>query len=350
MPQLARRTEPALDALDLALIDLADYGPELANGFTSHAPMVAEALDTLGRGEAISPWIERYRPMMRPWPEQVAPIADCPAAHGDPHRVTDWREFFLSELAEWDWRQVLARWVPRLTPGASGGALHGLIRAGHAARSLGRVETEPRRSELAAALASWAADYAELPIAGALGAVPTPAAAALSRLPFLPAERRRNGGSIAAALEALAGHMSFARAYRWLAIGDAQATVRELGELFARMFLGNVDSPLHAIVFTHAVTGTAAAAHLLPHVAEEEGRVLMRHVWHAGCALYAAYGFAGPEDAGGDILSPDDLADRAIANGDDHAIKLTEAVLALDLEPRLATAVSARAMEWLGTN
>jgi hypothetical protein len=347
MPQLARRTEPTLDALDLALIDLADYGPELANGFTSHAPMVAEALDTLGRGDAIRPWIERYRPMMRPWPQQVAPIAHFPAAHGDPHRVTDWREFFLSELAEWDWREVLARWVPRLAPGASGGALHGLIRTGHAARSLGRAETEPRRAELAAALASWAADYAELPIASSLGAAPRSATTALSRLPFLPADRRRNGGSIVAALKPLADHLPFARAYHWLAIDDAQATVRELGELFARVFLGNVDSPLHAIVFTHAVTGTAGAAHLLPHMTEEDGRALMRHVWHAGCALYAAYGFAGPEQAGGDVLPPGELADRAIVSGDDHAIKLTEAVLALELEPRLATAVSARATEFL---
>jgi len=347
MPQLARRTEPAFDALDCALVDLADYGPELANGFTNHAPMVAEALDALGRPGEIAPCIERNRSTMLPWPDRVAPIADRPAAPGESRRVTDWREFFLAELAELDWRAVLGRWVPRLAPGASGGALHGLIRTGHATRALGRAETGPRRAELAAALASWAADYAELPIAGALGAAPLSAAAALSRLPFLPTERRRNGGSIVAALDALPGHMPFARAYHWLAIDDTRTAVRELGELFARVFLGNVDSPLHAIVFTHAVTGTAAAGHLLPYVAEEEARALMRHVWHAGAALYAAYGVAGPAAAGSAVLRPDELADRAIANGDDHAIKLTEAVLALGLEPALATAASVRAVEFL---
>lgn len=73
MLQLARRTEPTLDALDRAWSDLADYGPDLANGFTNHAPMVAEALDALGRAEAIAPWIDRYRPTMLPWPEPVAP-------------------------------------------------------------------------------------------------------------------------------------------------------------------------------------------------------------------------------------------------------------------------------------
>lgn len=349
MLQLARRTEPALDALDFALIDLARYGPALANGFTNHAPMVAEALDAIGRGDAIAPWIERYRAKMLPWPPAVAPIADCPAVPGDPRRVTDWREFFLGELQQEDWRAVLARWVPRLAPGASGGALHGLIRVGHAARSLSRVETEPRRAELAAALAGWASDYSELPIAGALGAVPMPAEAALSRLPFLPAERRRNSGSIVAALDALADHMPFARAYHWLAIDDAGDAVRELADLFARVFLANVDSPLHAIVFTHAVTGTAAAGHLLPFVSGEERQALVRHVWHAGCALYAAYGTKRPAAAGGEVLSAGELADGAVANGDDHVIKLTEAVVALRLEPVLASAVSLKAMEWLGT-
>jgi hypothetical protein len=347
MLQLARQTEPALDTLDFVLIDIADYGPELANGLTNHAPMVAEALDSLGRGDAIRPWIERYRPAMLPWPDRVAPIANWPAALGEPPLVADWRELFRAELAERDWRAVLARWVPRLASGTSGGALHGLIRVGHAARSLGRVETEPRRAELAAALASWAADYSELPIAGALGATPMSAKAALSRLPFLPAEQRRNGGSIVRALGALTDHVPFARAYHWLAIDDAGAAVQELGKLFAGVFLGNVDCPLYAIVFTHAVTGTAAAGHLLPYVTEEEGRALVRHVWHAGCALYAAYGVTRPVSAAGDVFSPDELADRAVINGDEHAIKLTEAALGLGLEPALATAVSVRAMEFL---
>jgi hypothetical protein len=51
--------------------------------------------------------------------------------------------------------------------------------------------------------------------------------------------------------------------------------------------------------------------------------------------------------AAGDVFSPDELADRAVINGDEHAIKLTEAALGLGLEPALATAVSVRAMEFL---
>lgn len=340
---LASRIEPAADALDAALADLAAYGPEMRNGFTSHAPMVAEALDVLGRPDAIAPWIDACRAQLLPWP---APIGAVPKLGAEEH-VSDWRALFAAELDALGWRGLLARWVPRLAPGASGGALHGLIRTAHAARALSRADTDMRRAELAAALASWACVFGELPIAASLGATPMPAEVALSRLPFLPAERRRNGGSIVAGLGALADHVPFARAWHWLAIDDPQATVRELGDVFARVFLANVDSPLHAIVFTHAITGTAAAGHLLPFVSDDEGRMLMRHVWHAGCALYAAYGTAGPGEAEGNPLSAKDLADRAVANGDDHAIKLTEAVLALGLEPALATAVSLRAMAYL---
>lgn len=112
----------------------------------------------------------------------------------------------------------------------------------------------------------------------------------LSRLPFLPADRRRNGGSIVAARRALEGEIAFARAFHWPAIDNPAASAGEVATLFGRVFLANVDSRLHAIVFTHAITGTAAAMHLLPFVGEAEGRALVRHVWHAGCGLYAAYG------------------------------------------------------------
>ena len=346
MLQTARRLEPAADPLDSALADLARYGPELTNGFTSHAPMVAEALDALGRPDAIAPWVEHCRPLMLPWPAETGPIVDWRNALGKPHRASDWRMLFLTELAQRRWTGVLAHWVPRLAPGSSAAALHGLIRTGHAARALTRAETGPRLAELAAALASWAADYSELPVASALGARPGAAAQALARLPLLPEAARRNGGSIVAALAALADHAPFARAFHWLAIEDAEASAREIAALFARVFLANVDSPLAAIVFTHAITGATAALHLLPFLSTEDGGILVRHVWHAACGLYAAYGAhpPAPEPAG---ELPAGLIDRAVSNGDDHVIKLTEAVLALGLEPGLAGAVCERAMAYL---
>jgi hypothetical protein len=62
-------------------------------------------------------------------------------------------------------------------------------------------------------------------------------------------------------------------------------------------------------------------------VSVDVARTATRYVWQASCALYAAFGSAPP--AAGPIpapdASPETLADMAIAHGDDHAIKFTEA-------------------------
>ncbi len=50
---------PSYEPLDAALDILSGYGPGLANGNFSHAPMVAETLCALGHPEAVMPWIER---------------------------------------------------------------------------------------------------------------------------------------------------------------------------------------------------------------------------------------------------------------------------------------------------
>ena len=59
------------------------------------------------------------------------------------------------------WRDVLARWWPRLLPGVAAAATHGIIRTAHAARSLAAAEDGaspgPRHDELARALGYWAA-------------------------------------------------------------------------------------------------------------------------------------------------------------------------------------------------
>lgn len=340
----------ATQDLDSALIDLAAHGSSLRNGFTNHAPMVAEALETLGRADAIAPWLAGYQPQILPRLAATgcAPTERC-AALGRPEFEGDWREAVEAELAREPWPGVLARWTAALSPAAGAGALHGLIRVGHAARGLARADTPPRRAELAAAIASWASMYAELPIAPPATREPRSAADALAGLTRVPPEQRRNGGSIVAALAALEGHAPFAQAFHTLDIDHLDDTVRDLSDFFARVFLANVDSPLHAIVFTHAITGTAAARNLLPFLSDEAGGALLRHVWHAGAALYAAYATQAPDPvpAASAQIAPANLVARAIANGDDHVIKLTEAVLTLPLEPGLAEVVSLRAMEML---
>src|SRR3569833_107091 len=56
---------------------------------------------------------------------------------------------------------------PRLLPGSAAGATHGVIRVGHAVRSLLDLETGPRVTELAHGLAYWAARWQPLALPAA---------------------------------------------------------------------------------------------------------------------------------------------------------------------------------------
>src|SRR5262245_29224143 len=103
---------------DAALEILSAYGPDLRNGLTSHAPMVVDALAALGRSEAVRPWLDRYRAGLLPRPSPREPIAHTAwtSVLGREDRFADWNVFFDAELTESSWRDVLARWLPRLAP------------------------------------------------------------------------------------------------------------------------------------------------------------------------------------------------------------------------------------------
>src|SRR6266436_3393227 len=130
------------DPLDGALDRLAGYGPGLANGNFSHAPMVAEALCALGRPEAVMPWIERYQERIAATSDSgrtagvPIPAAEWRGALGQRDRFAAWSALFAEELRDRAWDEVLDRWAGRFAPGVSAAATHGVIRVGHALRAL----------------------------------------------------------------------------------------------------------------------------------------------------------------------------------------------------------------------
>jgi hypothetical protein len=342
----ARRASYA--ALDEALALLAAYGPETASGLTNHAPMAVEALCALGRPDAVIPWLERYRPSLRPGPPARERIARGAwrSALARPERAGDWSAFFAAELEEAPWREVLARWVGRLAPGLCASATHGVLRVGHAARGLADAATAPRLRELADALASWASTYQELPRAADGAARPARPRDAIASVQRLPPERRRFTGAIDSSLVALDAFPAFAPVIGLADVsGDPSASACELGEVFARVYLANARDVLGAIVFVHGVTSVAALASVLPHLDAARAGEALRFAWQAGAALYAAFGSAPPLAAEGEPPGDgaDDLVERAVAHGDEHAIKFTEACLRLDaLAPSPVYAAAAR--------
>lgn len=319
--------------LDRALEYLGDCGPELRNGMTTHAPMVAEALCALGRPDAVMPWLERYAAQALPRPPRRERIerAGFRAALAREDRFSDWSAFFADELANAKWPELLDTWVARLAPGICAAATHGVIRVGHAARALGELETPLRIRELADALASWASTYQELPSAGTPAARSFRPREAIARVAPQPRAQRVFEGTIVSSLHGLDRFPDFAHVIGLLDVSREPAeVVAELSEVFAQVLLDNAHDALTAIVLSHGVTSVAALANLLPHVSAATARAALPYAWQASCGLYATFGSAGAqapatEPAGG---SAAELAERAIAHGDEHAIKLAEACLA----------------------
>src|SRR5262245_49935091 len=121
---------PDYSVLDEALERLSSAGPDLRNGMSNHAPMAIEAMCALGRGDAVMPWLDRYREWFAPRPPSTTRIteADWRAALGGGRWTGDWFPFFRNELEEHPWRAVLDRWSARLAPGIVASALHGILR------------------------------------------------------------------------------------------------------------------------------------------------------------------------------------------------------------------------------
>lgn len=318
----------ANDVLDESLARLAVTGPEFGGGLSNHGPMAAEALVRLGRSDDVEPWLDAYIGRLEEAPRPGLRITDWREALGQPSRVADWELYFRDRLAGEPWRDVLANWWARLLPGVAAAATHGIIRTSHAARGLAASGTAERTTELAQGLAYWAATYLELPgTAPASGRLDL--AAALSRLPAASAEPA--SGMITEGLKAgLAAEPRFTGAVSALRPPrDVPADLRALARAFSQVFLRY--GHRRPVALVHAVTAPVAARSVLLLLPDELARPTYDALWNVAAALYLVY--TGGTEArplpASAAAEPGTLADRAVATGDAHAIKLTEACLRL---------------------
>ncbi len=321
-------TAPLTGEFDEALELLKGTGPEFQDGkYSNHGPMAAEALARLGRAEAIVPWVERYRRGLDVHPRASRRIdPDYREALGDLSRFGDWVEFFDRELAADDWRTVLDRWVERLAPGVAAAATHGVIRTAHAVRSLEDREDAARLHEVAEGLGYWATRYQPI-VADARAPLAT-RSRALGTLPLAIIHPERNIMTTIA-LVARSPQFKSSAGVANTQIG-AEAFLDDLTTGFAHAYLTNVRAGSSAFVaFIHGVTGPRAVRLLLPHVSPTVGQALLQWTWLAAAAIYegfAEHPLTTVSPAVSDI-GVDDLVDRAVATGDEHAMKFTEACL-----------------------
>lgn len=328
---LNRTTENASssEAMDAALVLLGKTGPEYHGGLSNHGPMASEALVRLGRPEAVVPWVETYRRSLMDHPQAGASIGrnDWREALGDYRRAGDWSAFFLARLDEGPWESVLSHWCGNLAPGLAAAAFHGLIRTAHAARSLAGRDLPARRVELAEGLAYWAARYERLPEAEGSAPHRLLPSQAISSVEVVP-PARRGTGNITDRLRPLFDQPSFARVAGLVETGgDAGRVISDLTETFAGVFLAHAAGG-STIGLVHAVTGPSAVRLLMPHVDLEVTRRMIRYSWQTAAAIYATTARPAPDTTPKpQPASRGDLIDRAIATGDEHAFKFTEACL-----------------------
>lgn len=315
--------------LDEALEIMAPNGPELNNGFSNHAPMCIEAMCAMGRHDSVMPWFERYRHWLAPRPSRVARLTNenWRAALGDVRRVEDWFEFFRNELEDRSWQAVLDEWASRLAPGIMAAATHGVIRTGHATRAIAIEDNPARRRELADGLAYWAADFFPLPADRHASARAMPSEA-IARVQMIPAEiRHGNFGSFTDSLAQLDSFAPFKQTLDAVdTSGNASAFVSDLTATFARVFLANAHDVYTTIAFVHSVTGPSSLRPMIPHLDDKTAHTALGYAWQAAAAMYATFGTSADPRRAEEIKirDVDELIDRAIASGDEHAIKFTE--------------------------
>ncbi len=317
---------------DSALEVLSEYGPYLTNGFALHAPMVVEALETMGRAEAIGPWLETELPNLTHAPQTALFVnpEKWETYLGYRKAYTAWVRFFEEAIWEEGWRPVVGKWVERLQAGYVADATHGIIRVGHITRALERGETPERLNECARALAYWASCFNKPSFVQDGGSGTHLARDMLNSLSLVPDAKRNNGGAITVALESVAHSEGFASKIADIDLsGDQEARALELARMFADLFLMSATTPLTGIVFTHALTSLAAALNLAPIVSQDVRAKLLRRAWETGAAMHVVYSTKPEVDRASASEKPsrEELIDHAVQHGDDHVIKLTEACL-----------------------
>jgi hypothetical protein len=322
------QTTPLDEALTRFAATAPEYGP---HGLANHGPMAAEALVRLGRADAVPAWAAAYARQLQAAPAPAPkPLSDeaWPQALGQADRFPEWLTLFETEMADRPVKAVIGEWVPRLVPGTVGAATHGLIRTAHGLRALGEADTPARRVEVATGLAYWASVYQELP-GPPLLIGHQDVAEALADLPYLPeespetfliSERVNFVASISDEFEQ--GVASLAPR------GDAVTLLDALAGGGATAYLRNAEQG-HAIALLHSITAPLALELVLPWLAEEDRDAAVGYAWQAVAALHVAYDMErhAPLPEAEPVPSAEELVERAVASGDAHAIKLTEAAL-----------------------
>jgi hypothetical protein len=330
------------DQLPEAYHRLHRYGPEFGgdeegnHGLTNHGPMAVEVMVRRGLEINVDRWLDRYVRRLAELPTADARINpdQWRSALGDARRLPDWTAYFRHELRERPWPTVLVEWWPRLLPGIVAGSTHGVIRVGHAVRTLaagisGCPPAPEALDELAHGLAFWAARYR------VLSGVVAPAGR-LEPVEALPGVARLHdqSGLIAHRLDRLERSPGWATSLRALrpsaSAEDVPARLESLVDAAAAAYLRlGHGSP---VLLVHAATAPNAVRHVLPVLPHDQWEPSLTAAWAAAAAVVATYAPARPAPPesvvrAGRGLTREDALQRAAEHGDEHVLKFADTAI-----------------------
>ncbi len=317
----------SLSALHRLLDAGQGFAPSYRGEMSNHLPMALHAAWELGAdARRLRAQFDHDAPLLETF------AAPTPMAPRNPKLPWDWtplrgqtaayavlRAGFDDALSEEAPEAVLRRVLPELLPGLHAFAFHGLIRTAHAWES-------GHRGELASALATWAAWWEVLPTGREFERRDRLDIAAWARL-----LRERSAGWRSTQPMILRRMHDASRTALFDLMAERLALADDLAQQRERMLEVARDAYLHSRNFTllHMITGLRALRVLLPLAgpldgpqdAALQGAVARAAVaaWMAGQVQWAA------EAPVSTSLSWADLRPMALAQFDDHAIKLVHA-------------------------
>jgi hypothetical protein len=289
------------DLYDSELQRLVGFGAEYGGGLSSHGPMALDSLASLGLPDSFGPYVSEVLKKLEPTDDVYGDLID--------------------------WQSQLRDQLPLLVHKAGSQAGHGLLRVAHAARALGRHESEIRRRELTAALSYWPQGVA-LRSPESLGGT-LELSELLAELPRLTSAQRPEGLLVHALRMAMGepGVLDLVAAGRpaddifgafdQLALAACAAQMRNTG--------------LNNFALLHGVTVSMMAGELLPFLDEVGKRRLESAVVGFVVAAVVAYddNSVSPEtptiEPGSELTLLSELAQTAAAGLDDHDIKFADA-------------------------
>ncbi len=316
------------DLYDEVLLRLHDTGPEFDGWLSNHGPMAADALIRLACADRVHGWLDDYvgrlDELPRPrWPITVDRWRD---PLGDPSRLGDWLAFFIGQLDDRPWQQVLTEWWPRLLPGAVAAATHPLIRTGHAVRALQERISGPRITELGHALGYWAARWAPLPHTRPAGQLAPEQV--FEQLPAVPA---RGGARTRLAFLSVGSRWSTTASLLTTPSSALQVPAALDRLVDAAVSRYAVWAAAEPTMLVHMATAPRAARLAIEALPTEVWLLTYRHAWATTAAIASMYrprlnaplpGLTTPV-----ALDAAEAAAAAAATGDEHAIKFTEVAL-----------------------